>query len=321
MNEKKYDFFISHASEDKESFVRPLAEKLSALGYNIWYDEFSLKLGDSLVQGISNGIKNSSFGILVLSHNFFQKTWTKKELEALINKEVITNNNSILPIWFNINQKDVYEFTPLLVDKLAISANEENLDKVISEIEKKTEINIISLKMVNEKIDFLLNCNKDQRNKYFLDLENRTKNLFFYEQELYNWYCNDDVFNGKDWDDLIYEIKDRELREKYNLPYGVWHDSESHPGPQMNRIIRLCKKWTNRTLTCEDAEELHFLIYEYMDSDLHYILYGFPHSSIKNPEVYKRTEDGIYEVGVKKNVTDAEKRNAAIKVFDEYYLS
>jgi hypothetical protein len=29
---EKYDFFISHASEDKDSFVRPLAERLVKKG-------------------------------------------------------------------------------------------------------------------------------------------------------------------------------------------------------------------------------------------------------------------------------------------------
>lgn len=321
MQEKKFDFFISHASEDKENFVRPLAEKLTSLGYNIWYDEFTLKLGDSLVQGISNGIKNSAFGILVLSPNFFKKVWTKKELEALIIKEVITDNNLILPIWFNITQKDVYEFSPLLVDKLAISANVNNLDKVISEIERKTEINITSAKMVDDKINYIKSCNKDERNKYFLDMEQRIKNLFFYQQELGNWYCHDDAFGGKEWDDIIYEKKDLELRGRYKIPYGVWHDSDSLPGPQMNKIIQLCKKWTNGKLTCYDAEELYFLMFDYMDTDLNYILYGFPHNSIKNTEIYKRTAQGIYDVGVKKLVNEVQKKKASIQVYDDYYLN
>ena len=78
MKETKYDFFISHASEDKLDFVRPLAEELTKRGYNIWYDEFSLELGDSLVDGISKGIKNSLYGIIIISKNFFKKSWTKK---------------------------------------------------------------------------------------------------------------------------------------------------------------------------------------------------------------------------------------------------
>lgn len=51
---------------------------------------------------------------------------------------------------------------------------------------------------------------------------------------------------------------------------------------------------------------------------MHYILYGFPHDSIKNPEVYKRMEDGIYEIGSRKKVTEEAKYNAALKAFRDY---
>lgn len=47
--EKKYDIFISHASEDKDSLVRPLTTVLERLSVRVWYDEFSLQLGDSLI--------------------------------------------------------------------------------------------------------------------------------------------------------------------------------------------------------------------------------------------------------------------------------
>ena len=66
-----YDAFISHASEDKQEFVRPLAETLTELGLKIWYDEFELKVGDSLRGSIDRGLVNSKYGIVVLSKNFF----------------------------------------------------------------------------------------------------------------------------------------------------------------------------------------------------------------------------------------------------------
>lgn len=47
-NSKDYDFFISHASEDKDEIVRDLAEALKENGFDVWYDEFELKVGDSL---------------------------------------------------------------------------------------------------------------------------------------------------------------------------------------------------------------------------------------------------------------------------------
>ncbi|WP_375182187.1 toll/interleukin-1 receptor domain-containing protein, partial [Chryseobacterium sp.] len=64
---KEYDFFISHASEDKETFVRPLAEELLKLGFKVWYDELTLKFGDSLFEEISNGIKKSNYGLVIIS--------------------------------------------------------------------------------------------------------------------------------------------------------------------------------------------------------------------------------------------------------------
>ena len=63
MDIKQWDAFISHASEDKETFVRPLAVALRALGLKIWYDEFSLRLGDSLSRSIDKGLADSTFGI------------------------------------------------------------------------------------------------------------------------------------------------------------------------------------------------------------------------------------------------------------------
>ena len=60
---ESWDIFICHASDDKESLVRPLAEALRQLGAAVWYDEFSLDVGDSLSESIGRGIANSKFGI------------------------------------------------------------------------------------------------------------------------------------------------------------------------------------------------------------------------------------------------------------------
>lgn len=45
---KNKDLFISHSSEDKDDFVRPLANLLNEYGLKVWYDEFELKIGTSL---------------------------------------------------------------------------------------------------------------------------------------------------------------------------------------------------------------------------------------------------------------------------------
>lgn len=88
--------FLSHASEDKDDFVRPLAEVLRR-NYEVWYDEYELTLGDSLLQKINQGLAACDFGIVVLSHAFFSKKWPQAELDGLFALET-TTRKLILPI-------------------------------------------------------------------------------------------------------------------------------------------------------------------------------------------------------------------------------
>src|ERR1035437_1708238 len=115
---KTYDVFISHASEDKDELVRPLAYALIAEGLSVWYDEFEMKIGDSLRRKIDKGLSNSRFGIVVLSKDFIKKGWTNYELDGIITKSV-TGEQVILPIWHNITKKEVIDYSPSLADKLA----------------------------------------------------------------------------------------------------------------------------------------------------------------------------------------------------------
>jgi hypothetical protein len=73
--------FISCASEDKD-FVGSLAEILKKVGIDVWYDEYSLKAGDSLMSAIDAGLAHCDFGIVALSKAFLTKKWTKRELRA-----------------------------------------------------------------------------------------------------------------------------------------------------------------------------------------------------------------------------------------------
>ena len=116
-----YDVFISHASEDKESFVKELAEALSnEYNLKVWYDEFSIKWGDSLRTVIDRGLKVSKFGIVVISKNFIKKGWTNYELDGLFQKEM-TLGKTILPIWHDVTKDEVYNFSPSLAGRKALN--------------------------------------------------------------------------------------------------------------------------------------------------------------------------------------------------------
>lgn len=67
------DVFISHAWEDKAAVARPLADALVTRGYEVWYDEFTLKLGDSLRAKIDEGLRSARFAVVILSPSFITK--------------------------------------------------------------------------------------------------------------------------------------------------------------------------------------------------------------------------------------------------------
>lgn len=117
------DVFISHASPDKATFVRPLAEALRKLGVAVWYDEFSLELGDSISQQIDRGIANSRFGIVVVSPAFISRNWTQHELRSLVSREV-DQDIRIIPVWHGVTKKEVSDFSPSLADKLAVDTSQ-----------------------------------------------------------------------------------------------------------------------------------------------------------------------------------------------------
>lgn len=128
-----YDVFICHATEDKGSFVRPLATALSERSLRVWYDEFELHIGDSLRRKIDHGIATSSFGVVVLSKEFFSKNWPRYELDGLVTLEV-AGRSLILPIWHNVSKDQVATYSPSLADKVARSTAESSIDEIADEI-------------------------------------------------------------------------------------------------------------------------------------------------------------------------------------------
>lgn len=128
----QWDVFVSHASEDKDSFVRGLAQELDRSGVRVWYDESTLSVGDNLRRSIDKGLAQSRYGIVVLSPRFFDKEWPQKELNGLVVRER-DGQKVILPVWLDVDAKDIASYSLLLADRVAAKASE-GLDKVVSKL-------------------------------------------------------------------------------------------------------------------------------------------------------------------------------------------
>ncbi len=128
--------FISHAWEDKEDFVEPLAKRLRE-DFEVWYDKDKLTLGDRMLASIDQGLSSCDYGVVVLSHNFFSKHWTREELEGLFALET-KKRKVILPVWKDVTADDVRKFSPILVNRYAVSADQ-GIEYVVDEIKKAVQ--------------------------------------------------------------------------------------------------------------------------------------------------------------------------------------
>jgi hypothetical protein len=96
--------FLSHSSRDNE-FCTRLALDLTELGVSVWYDEWEIKVGDSLRAKISAGITEKDFLAVVLSEASVASQWVQIELHAALDRELRDGNVFVLPLL--INQCDI----------------------------------------------------------------------------------------------------------------------------------------------------------------------------------------------------------------------
>ena len=130
---RDWDVFISHATEDKGAVAGPLSHALRTRGVSVWYDDFELRVGDSLRRSIDIGIANSRFGLVILSKSFFAKNWPQYELDGLVTR---TNSDQqiLLPIWHEISIDEVIARSASLADRVALRTSDHGIDEIADEI-------------------------------------------------------------------------------------------------------------------------------------------------------------------------------------------
>jgi hypothetical protein len=216
---EKWDVFISHASEDKENFVKELADVLNYLGVKVWYDEFTLKVGMSLVNSIDAGLKKSRFGIVVLSKSFISKPWTDYEKKSLVTRE-LNGKQLILPIWHNISKNEVIEFSAFLADKVALNTSIDKFQIIIlkllevirPDIYQNYQRRLMYLeKIKNSKVEYIkrneINVSEIRHQVLSKHVLNRIKNIYYTIGKYFNSSLEDSINNFKRDIDPEREIK------------------------------------------------------------------------------------------------------------------
>lgn len=132
--ERPYDVFVCHASEDKDEVVRPLVRALEAEGLAVWYDEGTLRIGSRLRSAIDNGLIRSRFGVVMLSPAFFGHGWRQYELDGLVALEQADGRQRILPVWHKVTRAEVANYSPSLSSLLARSTADFSVEQIAQEV-------------------------------------------------------------------------------------------------------------------------------------------------------------------------------------------
>jgi hypothetical protein len=123
--------FISHDWRDKETVAKPIAVALQRMLCPVWYDEFSLRVGDKLRESIEKGLKECKKCVLVLSHNFISNGgWTKTEFDSIFTREVLEQKSLVLPVWYDVTRLDVYNYSPSLANVVGLDWKQLGEDEV-----------------------------------------------------------------------------------------------------------------------------------------------------------------------------------------------
>jgi|GEM_PF-4910791 len=119
--------FLSHTSFDKP-IVRKFKEILESHGFEVWLDEDSILMGDSILKSIERGLLMTDYVLLFLSNKALDSPWVEKEIIAAITLEIEKRENIILPILLNDLSPPLF-----LRDKKYIKIDD-NIDNCVNEI-------------------------------------------------------------------------------------------------------------------------------------------------------------------------------------------
>jgi hypothetical protein len=131
-------------------------------GESVWFDEWDIRPGESIVGGIEEGITECDVFVIVWSKNAAESKWVGTELRAIVRRRVDVDNLRIVPILI-----DDTELPSLVADYRGFALNDEsNIQEIASEIVgEKLSIDIAQMlqKRLHELADGALSLDNPLR--------------------------------------------------------------------------------------------------------------------------------------------------------------
>jgi len=125
--------FLSHNSADK-SFVRKLAFDLENQGIGCWLDEAEIKIGESLIEKIREGLDNVDYVAVVLSPDSISSSWVQREVDVAMNQEILGRKLKVLPIMFRSCEPPGFLLGKLYADFTVEANYNDSLEKLVRSV-------------------------------------------------------------------------------------------------------------------------------------------------------------------------------------------
>jgi len=126
-NTSHYDVFVSYAKGDSD-FAKSLVKALKARNISVWYDQGELRLGDSVLRNVEDGLEHSDFFLLLLSPEYFKKPWTEFERGVALGRG---GKNRILPVFLKrFEPKELAKIAPSIAEAMGIEADNYSLEEI-----------------------------------------------------------------------------------------------------------------------------------------------------------------------------------------------
>jgi hypothetical protein len=235
-----WSVFMSHASPDKP-YVGGLVKALREAGVTVWYDDDCVAWGEPLRQAIKNGLKNSTYGIVVLSKAYLaDRKWTEHEFDALFAREKL-NSFLILPVWHGVTRDEIEAYDPALADRKGSISNTDDYAEVVESVLKllgRVPDSVPALSADTPSIPLVRKYGQDERDlvAYVLYYTPEGHVLQMYVRKVRD---REDLFTLDEIHGPVHEGTRAEIAEKYSsihlnllrsgLEHAVSNSSSAYP--------------------------------------------------------------------------------------------
>lgn len=89
--------FISHRKAD-DALSEQLARELQTAGHKVWFDEWEINLGDSLIERMNQGLEGSAYLVLCYSSSGVDSPWMSREWMSALARQLSGHQAKVLPI-------------------------------------------------------------------------------------------------------------------------------------------------------------------------------------------------------------------------------